>query len=376
MKLRQRHICVAVGTVGLSVFASLFGQAQASSNLPKVMCQADAAASTGAGVSSGLWEIGAHSSPPKGPGPGELVAWKVGTRQTCTIAFGAPHTLSGNSFYIAYDKAAKRLYVPTLAGYTQVLDVRTFTSLGRFPSPPGARVARVSPKHDVLIEMSSQKTAAYTLPGYTKLYELAHGGNAVVFSPNGRHAYIGGNMNTDLIEVSTSTGKVENVYPISHTGDLAYADGKVFSVDMKSGVMSVLYPKTGKILRIKTPEIDPNFSYRRIPNATAGFMQIAIDAKRHRLYVAGFSGHILKFSTSNPGYLGEIKVSGAPSGQPNKLSGLAIVDTGRAALTTVENLKTAVVVRLSDGKIIRRMPGTSSNRWVNVVLPDSKTNQP
>lgn len=369
MKFRKSRIYAVVGTLGISVLASLLGQAQASTNLPKVRCQHHVGASAGAWV-FGRWEIGAYSSPPKGPGPGELVAWKMDTRQTCMIAFGVPHTLSGNSFYIAYDKATQRVYVPTLKGDTQVLNARTFASLGHFSSPSDARVARVSPHHKMLIVMSARKTVAYALPRHTELYKLDHDGNAVVFSPNGRHAYIGGNMNKNLIEISTRTGKVERTFPISNTGDLAYADGKVFSVDMKSGVMSVLYPRTGKILHIQTPEIDPNFSYRHIPQATAGFMQISVDPARHRLYVAGFSGHILKFSTANPAYLGEVRVSAAPKGEPNKLSGLAILKGGREALTTVENLKTAVVVQLSDGKIIQRMPGIASNRWISISAPN------
>ena len=46
------------------------------------------------------------------------------------------------------------------------------------------------------------------------------------------------------------------------------------------------------------------------------------------VYVAGFSGHILKFSAAPAKYLGEIAVQ--PAKGANKLSALAIVDGGKA----------------------------------------------
>ena len=51
----------------------------------------------------------------------------------------------------------------------------------------------------------------------------------------------------------------------------------------------------------------------------------------------------------------------------DKLSGLAVIDHGRDALVTVENLKTTVVVRLSDGAIQRTLTGIASNRWVRLA---------
>ncbi|WP_156885263.1 YncE family protein [Acidihalobacter ferrooxydans] len=318
---------------------------------------------------SGRWEIGAYSSPPKGPGPGKLVAWKIGTNQTRTIVFGKPSTLSGNSFYIAHDAINQRLYVPTLAGKVFTINARTFSHQDWIVAPKGSRVARISPDGKQLLVMSATTTFAYSLPKLTLLYERKYGGNAVVFSPHGQYAYIGGNMNESLLKIETKTGKVIHVYPISHSGDLAYADGKVFSANMRTGIMTVLYVHSGKIVNISTPEVDPHFSYHHIPEATAGFMQLAVDPSHHRLYAAGFSGHILKFSTSKPAYLGEISVSAAPRGAPDKLSGISILDGGRDAFVTVENIKTSVVVKLSTGRIIRKLPGIASNRWVTVVIP-------
>ena len=311
------------------------------------------------------WALGAHSSPPKGPGPGKLVAWQVGSGNTRTITFGTPQSTSGNSFYVGYDAERHTLYVPTVAGHTDVINARSFAPQGDFSSPAGSRVARVSPNHGVLLVLSSKRTVAYSLPAHKRLFSLSHGGNAVAFSANGNAAYIGGNMNKSLTEVAIPSGKVMHRYPIGHTGDLVRVDGKLFCADMKSGVMSVLNLRSGRIQRIHTPEVDPHFSYHHIPAATAGFMQLAADPQRHRLYAAGFSGHILEFDTQKPAYLGEIAVK-ASADKPSKLSGLALVDHGREALTTVENLKTAVLVRLSNGKILRRLPGTISNRWVVV----------
>lgn len=324
-----------------------------------------APALAGTRASGGQWLLGAHSSPPRGPGPGRLVAWKVGTATTRTAGFGKARTASGNSFYVAYDAACNTVFVPTVAGRTDAVDARTLKVKKRFASPPGSRVARVSPDHDLLLVLSGKETAAYALPGHKHLFTIHQGGNAVVFGPDGRSAYIGGNMNGAIVRIALPSGRVTRRYPVGHTGDLVRVDGRLFSVDMKSGVMSVIDLRSGHVQRLHTPEVDPHFSYHHVPAATAGFMQMAVDRAHHRLYVAGFSGHILKFATGKPAYLGEVAVR-ANSHGPNKLSGLALFDHGRRALTTVENLKAAVVVRLSNGKILRRLPGTASNRWIVV----------
>ncbi|AOU97971.1 hypothetical protein BI364_08335 [Acidihalobacter yilgarnensis] len=371
--MRNKNIAwkFVVEFVTLAFLVVTIPNAQAHENASSIKCHPNHTLFKNTGL-AGQWEMGAFSSPPKGPGAGKLVAWKVGTNQTCTIAFGKPHTLSGNSFYIAYDEATQQLFVPSLAGQIFIFNARTFFKVGRLVSPQGSRVARVSPNDKVLFVLSLTKTAAYALPSHRLLYEREFGGNAIAFDPNGRFAYIGGNMNRSLIEIETENGKVVHVYPISHSGDIAYADGKIFSANMRTGIMSVLYTHSGKIVNIPTPEVDPHFSYRHIPQATAGFMQLAVDPARHRLYAAGFSGHILKFSTSQPAYLGRIKVAATSNGGSNKLSGISVLDGGGEALVTVENIKTAVVVNLSNGHFIRRLPGIASNRWLPIDIPRRK----
>lgn len=309
--------------------------------------------------------VGAAASPPAGPGPGVLVDWPVGAPKARDGHFGRPNTPSGNSFFLAFDGAQGTLYVPTVAGKTYVLSARDLEPIGQFSSLPGGRVARIVPGRRMVLILSAKELAAYSTGAREKLFELGVGGNALVVSPDGRRAFIGGNMDSTITEVSLPSGKVVRTFPIARSGDLAWADGKIFSADIKSGVMSVLDPRTGRITRIATPEVDPDFSYPHLAQARAGFMQVAVSPDQRTVYVAGFSGHILSFSTDKPAYLGEVAVSADPAG-PNKLSGLAVLDNGREALATVENLHEAVVVKLSDGKILHVLKGAASNRWVTV----------
>jgi hypothetical protein len=313
------------------------------------------------------WVAGAFLSPPSGAATGRLDAWRVGTDTTQNVQFAKPKTLAGNSFFVAYDVERHVIYVPTLAGRTDILDSHTFASKGDFTSIQGGHVAAVSPDHKVLLILSGKETAAYSIPKHSQLFVLPVGGNAITFNPDGNHAYIGGNANANLTEIDVSSGKVGRTLPVAHTGDMVWADGKLFSANMKSGIMSVLDPVSGSVTRIKTPEVDPNFSYMAIPKAAAGFMQLAVDQKHHKVYAAGFSGNILMFSSGDqPSYLGEIAVRENPHANVNKLSGLSIISDGKEALVTVENLKATVVVRLSDGSIVRKLPGIASNRWVTL----------
>lgn len=172
-------------------------------------------------------------------------------------------------------------------------------------------------------------------------------------------------MDTRVTEIALPTGKIVGTKAIAHSGDLLIAKGKLFSADMKSGVLSVLDLASGRITRIQTSETDPNFSYRTIPAAKAGFMQLAASPTGRIIYAAGFSGHILKFSTTSDKYLGEVAIAASEHG-PNKLSGLAIIDHGREALVTIENRHEAAVVNLENGVIIRMFPGITSNRWIAI----------
>lgn len=342
----------------LTVAASALGVA--------ALCAVSALASAQPTATNPAWVVGAYPAPPLGKGTGRLEAWQVGTSVTRTASFAKPGTLAGNSFYVAFDSATDTLYIPTVAGRVYVMDAKTLKVTGQFKALKGARVARVSPDGNTLLVVSGKRTIAYALPGHKERFSLAEGGNAIAFNSHATRAFVGGNMRRRLIEIDLANGHVVKHITIGHSGDLAWADGKLFSTNMQSGVMSVLDPATGAIERLKTGEVDPDFSYKHIPAAAAGFMQIAVDPTAHRLFVAGFSGHILKFATDHPHYLGEVAVKADSKGNINHLSGLALVDGGRKALTTVENLKSAVVVRLSDGTITRRLRSFASNRWVGL----------
>ncbi|HCA26813.1 MAG TPA: hypothetical protein DEP05_04095 [Betaproteobacteria bacterium] len=281
-----------------------------------------------------------------------------------TTTFGTPHTPSGNSFYPAYDSLERIAYVPTVAGVTYLLNPRTLRTVGHFNSLSGGRVARVTPNNRMLLVLSGKKLAAYsTGSGHSRLFILPVGGNAIALSPDGRFAFVGGNMSAHLTEIRLPAGRIVHKFPIKRSGDLVWAHGQVFSANMKTGVVSVLNPHTGKIVAIPTPEKDPAFSYRNILGAAAGIMQLAVSPDGLKVYGAGFSGHILVLSARDDAYLGGIPVAANANG-PNRLSGLAVVNHGKDAVTTIENLKETVVIRLSDGNILRVLQNTAANRWV------------
>jgi len=127
--------------------------------------------------------------------------------------------------------------------------------------------------------------------------------------------------------------------------------------------MTAFNPATNVIFSMPTTEVDPHFAYAKIPAATAGFMQLAVSPDQNSVYAAGFSGHILRFSTSDPHYLGEVKVAGGKTGF-DKLSGLTVLPHGAEAITTIENRHESVVVDLRNGRVLQRLPGIASNRWV------------
>ncbi|WP_053960879.1 YncE family protein [Sulfobacillus thermosulfidooxidans] len=311
--------------------------------------------------------IGAFSGPPSGPGPGTIVDWSIGQSTARIASFAPASTLEGNSFFVGYDIPRHEIFIPTEAGTTVVMNSGTLKPTATFPSLPGGRLARVTPNHHMVLELSSTQIAAYSLSaGYKQRFVDSVGGNAVIVSPNGHDAFVGGNMDSMITEIALPSGRIVRQFPVPQSGDLIWAHGQIFSADIKTGVMTVLNPRTGAIKQIPTPEVDPSFSYQDIPGANAGFMQLAVSPGQNYVYAAGFSGHILKFSALTDSYLGEVSVRVNTQG-PNQLSGLAVLPGGKTALVTVENLKDTAVVDLSSGKILRLLPHVASNRWV--VIP-------
>lgn len=310
---------------------------------------------------AGASAIGVFPAPPVGKGPGKIAFWSIGGRPR-VASFGRAGTPSGNSFYIAYDNLHRKVYIPTFAGTTYVVNARTGHVEGRFATIPGGRVAAISPDHHWLLVLSGKQLAAYALPSHKRRFQLPVGGNALVFDPHGHAVFVGGNMDKTLTEVHLPSGRIVRRFPIHRSGDLVWAHNQIFSADIKTGVMSVLNPKTGRIDHIKTGEVDPNFNYAKIPAAKAGFMQLAVSPNQNYVYAAGFSGHILRFSARRDTYLGRVAVSAGPGA--NKLSGLAVLPGGKRGLVTVENRMETVVVRLANGKILRTLPKIASNRWL------------
>jgi len=308
---------------------------------------------------------GAFPAPPRGAGSGNLVKWSTSSDKPATGKFGAPKTPSGNSFYIAYDSSNNRLYVPTVAGTTYILDAKTLAPIANFKTIAGGRVARVSPDGNNLLVLSGMELALYSLADNKQLFTAPTGGNALAISTDGSMAYVGGNMSKTVSEVSLANGKITRTFAIFGSGDLVMANSKLFSANIKTGVLSVLDPATGKIVNITTDEVDPAFSYRKIGAASAGFMQMAVSPDQLYVYVAGFSGNILKFSSKDGSYVGKISIKAAPTG-PNKLSGFTLVNDGQQAIVTIENRKLTALVRMSDGKILKFLEGTASNRWVSL----------
>lgn len=307
--------------------------------------------------------VGAMPAPPMGPGPGVIYSMDTKTGKMDKGAFGKASTMLGNSFRVALSNDDSLIYVPTPAGKTFVLSAKTMKQTDAFATLPGGRVAGIAPGEQLLIVMSGKALAGYRMTTHEQVFKLDVGGNAIAFTPDGTRAFVGGNMSDNVSEVDLATGVVLQSYAIARSGDLAFVDGRLFSADMKTGIISVLNPELGKITQIKTPEVDPNFSYKAMGKATAGFMEMASDPAAHRLYVAGFSGNILSFDTAKPAYLGQVAVT-AVMGQPNKLSGIALTGQGKQALVTVENQGMSVLVQLADGKIVKKMPGVESNRWM------------
>lgn len=317
-------------------------------------------------VAHGATVVGALPAPPSGPGPGLLAVWQPGTGAVRQVRFASAHSTAGSSFYVAADQATHSVFVPTEAGITEVVSERSWQLIGSFDSPVGSRVAKITANGRLLVVESAGQTAAYeTTAPYQHVFTASLGGNALVVTPSGKQAFVGGNADSVVTELALPSGRVVRTFPVRHSGDMVWAGGQVFSADIASGVMSVIHPGSGRVTEIATPEVDPTFSYSDIGAATAGFMQLAVGPGQRRLYAAGFSGHILAFSVRRDTYLGEVKIAVDPTGA-NQLSGLAVLPGGRLAAVTVENLARSVVVSLQTGQILSSQAALASNRWVAV----------
>lgn len=312
--------------------------------------------------------VGAFPAPPTGAGSGTLAVWQTGTGIVRTVRFASANTSAGNSFYVAADPSGNSVFVPTAAGTTYVVSTRSWKVTGQFTSITGGRVAKVTPDGGLLIVESPTQTAAYlTTAPYQQVFSTSTGGNALVVTPEGNDAFVGGNADPTITEIALPSGRLVSTFNVSHSGDMVWARGQLFSANIATGVMSAINPATSQIVDISTPEVDPSFSYADIPAATAGFMQLAVSPGQSRVYAAGFSGHILSFSTTSDTYLGEISVNAnAAAPGKNLLSGLAVLPGGQQAVVTVENLQSSVVVSLATGKIIKSASSLASNRWISL----------
>ncbi len=306
--------------------------------------------------------VGAFPAPPMGPGPGKLAVVPVQKGAPYALDFGTAGKQSGNSFYVA--EAGDLVFVPSISGTTEVLSIRTGKPVRQFNSIAGGRVAAVSADHSLIFVLSAKSVVAYAANNGKIQFQVPFGGNALSFNADGSRLYVGGNMDNSIAEIDPSSGRILRQIPIGHSGDLAWAGGFLFSADIQSGVMTAYNPVTNRTYPMPTPEVDPNFTYSKIPSATAGFMQLAVSRDQQYVYAAGFSGHILRFSSRKPAYLGQVSVSIDGRG-PNKLSGLTVLPDGATAITTVENRNESVIVDLDSGKITKRLPGIASNRWIS-----------
>lgn len=308
--------------------------------------------------------VGAFPAPPAGPGPGTLAVWQPATGVVHRVPFGPADSTAGSSFYVAVDRRIHSLFVPTEAGVTKVVSTNSWAVTARFPSPSGSRVAKVTPNGRLVLVESAGRTAGYsTTAPYRRVFSLPVGGNALVIAPDGNAAFIGGNADRTVTQVALPSGRVVRRFAVTRSGDMVWAAGQIFSADIASGVMSVIQPRRGRVLRISTPEVDPTFTYSDIGAATAGFMQLAVGEGQRRVYAAGFSGHILAFSTRRDSYLGEVRVrAGGRAGA--KLSGLLVLPAGRRAVVTAENLTRTLVVSLRTGRVLSAQSDLAANRWV------------
>ncbi|MEJ2677605.1 MAG: hypothetical protein P8174_00860 [Gemmatimonadota bacterium] len=294
---------------------------------------------------------------------GRIDYWVVGKDLAVHIPYG-DSAAQGASFKVAWDPGRAVLYAPTPAGSTYVVDPVAGNATGAFPTIAGGRVAAFDLDNDLILVLSSDSLAAYRAANHERLFADAVGGNALALDHGHDRVFVGGNADSVITQVDLSAGEVARTFPVAHSGDLVLASGRVFSADMKTGVVSSFNPDSGQITRTATDEVDPDFSYDAIAKAKAGFMQMAAGPAGDTVYAAGFSGRIMAFDAATGARTRTIKVTGADQGTgPFKLSGLVILPGGQA-LTTAENRQTTFVVNLASGDIVRSLDSTHSNRWV------------
>ena len=169
---------------------------------------AQAKSDTGAATPQVL--VGAFPSPPMGAGPGKLTVMHLPDSVAQVVDFGQAGTPTGNSFYVAVDSQNNQIFVPSVAGTTNVIDLRTDKLVRQFKSIPGGRVAIVSPDHNMVFVLSGQALAAYSTSDDALRYQVPVGGNALAFNTDGSRLYVGGNMNETITDIDPSSGHIKN----------------------------------------------------------------------------------------------------------------------------------------------------------------------
>ncbi|HKJ92967.1 MAG TPA: hypothetical protein VJ957_07355 [Longimicrobiales bacterium] len=296
-------------------------------------------------------------------GIGRVDYWLEGADSAAAIGFGTRDSLSAVSFRVAWDPGRAVIYVPTPAGRTYVVDpvARRATS---FSTIAGGRVAAFALDNDLVLVLSGDSLAGYHAADHRRLFAVGVGGNALVVDRGNDRVFVGGNADSVITQVDLSAGVVARTFPVPRSGDLVLARGRLFSADMKTGVMTSFDPDSGGITHTPTDEVDAAFEYDAIARAKAGFMQLAVSPGGDTVYAAGFSGRILAFDAATGDRAGTIELKGAgPGERPLKLSGLAVLPDGHA-FTTAENHDVSFLVDLSSGGITRRFDHVASARWV------------
>jgi len=309
--------------------------------------------------------VGGGGTSPAPSQAGRVDYWVMGKDLAVHIPYG-DSAAAGAAFRVAWDPGRSVFYAPTPAGSTYVVDPVAGNATGSFATIPGGRVAAFDLDNDLILVLSADSLAAYHAASHERLFTDAVGGNALAIDRGNDRVFVGGNMDSVVTQVDLSAGNVARTFAVARSGDLVLANGRLFSADMKTGVVSSFDPDSGQITRTTTDEVDPNFRYDAIAQATAGFMQLAAGPAGDTVYAAGFSGRIMAFDAATGARTRTIELKGADQGErPLKLSGLVILPNGQA-FTTVENRQVSYVVDLVSGSIVRGLDSVYSNRWVLV----------
>ena len=105
--------------------------------------------------------VGAFPAPPMGGGPGKMAVVHWPGNAAHVLNFGQAGTLKGNSFFVGVNAQDHQVFIPSLAGTTDVINLRTDKPVRQFKSIPGGRVAVVSPDHRLVFVLSGTALAAY-----------------------------------------------------------------------------------------------------------------------------------------------------------------------------------------------------------------------